>query len=84
MKENKIFVSEYGGEGVFSKTSHFVIVVAASNSIVAKQYVKEKIGIEVEPVWLMNASYPVIYTQNGSTPLELQAKILYNGNSHTR
>jgi predicted mannosyl-3-phosphoglycerate phosphatase (HAD superfamily) len=79
---NNIYVTEYKGENQFKGKSHFVIVIAASNSEIAKTYIKEKIGIDVEPTWLMNASYPTIYIQDGSKPADIQAKILYNGNFH--
>ena len=79
---NKIYTSEYKGDNMFSGTSHFVIVVAASSPAVAQKYVKDKIGIDVQPTWLMNATYPTIYVSNGSIPEPIQAKILYNGSCH--
>jgi len=69
------------GDPVTGK-SHFVIVVAASSIEIARNHVKEKIGIDVEPTWLMGAVYPTIYVSNGSVPQYIQAKILYNGNMH--
>jgi hypothetical protein len=80
---NKIYVSEYKGGDFVGGTFHFVIVVAASDIDTAKQYVFEKIGITVNPVWLMHSKYPIIYSSDGSVPLSTQAKILYNGNYHT-
>jgi len=82
MNQNKIYISEYTGEDMSGETSHIVIVVAASSVEVAKEYVKNKVGIKVEPTWLMNATYPTIYTSNGNAPEQIQAKILYNGNCH--
>jgi len=79
---NKIYTSEYKGDNMISGTSHFVIVVAASSPAVAQKYVKDKIGIDVQPTWLMNATYPTIYVSDGSIPEPIQAKILYNGNCH--
>lgn len=83
MESNKIFAIEYKGENPFGGISHFVIVVASSSREIARQYVKEKIGIDAEPIWLMNATYPTIYTSDGSVPANVQATILYNGSSHT-
>lgn len=80
---NKIFVSEYKGSNPFGGQSHFSVVVAASDINTAKQHVKEKIGIDVDPVWLMNAVYPTIYVSNGSVPKPVQAKILSNDTFHT-
>jgi len=71
---NKIFVFEYKSEN-----HHFVIVVAADKKETARKYVKEKLGADLEPVWLMNTGYPTIYEQNGMKPEKIQAKILYNG-----
>ena len=65
---NKIYVSEYKGLDSFGYKSHFVIVVVASDKTVAKEYIKEKIGIDVEPVWLMGAVHPTLYIQDGSKP----------------
>ena len=80
---NKIYVLEFTGDNQFGGTSHFVIVVAASSSIVARTYVKEKIGIDVDPVLLPNSTYSTIYDRTGKQPLEIQFKILYNGNYQT-
>ena len=81
---NKIYIIEYKGKNKLGGFSHFVITVAASDSKTAKRYVEEKIGItNVEPVWLMNSSYPTIYISDGSKPKEIQAKILYNGSFHS-
>ena len=80
---NKIYVCEFKGSNNFSGESHFVIVIAASDIDTAKQYVKEKIGFDSEPIWLMGAVYPTIYVQNGSKPERVQAKILSNNNFHT-
>jgi hypothetical protein len=81
---NKIYVSEYNGENGMFGNVHFVIVVAASSLEVAKSHVKEKIGIDIEPTWLMNGVHPTIYVSNGSVSQEIQAKILFNGNAHYR
>ena len=80
---NKIYVSECETESTIVGRSYFVITVAASSIDVAKNYVKNKIGIDTDPTWLMGAVYPTIYISDGSKPAELQAKILYNGNFHT-
>jgi len=82
---NKIYCVEYKGDhaklgGTYH--SHFVIVVAASSIDVARQYVKEQIGIDEVPTWLMGSAYPTIWSQDGSVPLQVQAQILYNGNHH--
>ena len=79
---NKIFNLRFKGENRFGGQSHFVITIAASSKEVAKEYVKEKIGFEAEPICLMNAVYPTIYIQNGTTPKPIQVKILSNNNSH--
>lgn len=81
-KPNHIYVCEYKGKNDFGGKSHFVITVAASDSDTAKDYVKEKIGFDCIPIWLMNAEYPTIYTSNGSVPEKIQAKILMNCNFH--
>lgn len=81
---NKIFVLECTRDNFdLSIKVHQLVVVAACNIDVAREYVKEKIGIDVEPVWLMNATYPIIYVRDGSVPEKVQAKILYNGSSHS-
>jgi hypothetical protein len=80
---NKIYVSEYNGANPYGGQSHFVVVVAASSRDVAKQYVKEMIGFDVEPTWLMNAVYPTIYSQTGNDPLDVQVKILSNNTQHS-
>ena len=79
---NKIYTLEFKGENMIFGTSHFVIVVAASSPAVAQKHVKDKIGIDVQPTWLMNATYSTIYVSDGSIPEPIQAKILYNGNCH--
>lgn len=81
--QNKIYVVELTVESMLGK-SYFSITVAASDIELAKQYVKEKIGIEADPIWLMNAVYPTIYTSDGSRPAPVQAKILFNANCHYR
>ena len=80
---NKIYTLEYKGDNLFKGKSHYVVIVAASSIEVAKSYVKDKVGIDVEPTWLMNAVYPTIYVSDGSVPNDIQAKILYNGTFHT-
>lgn len=80
---NKIYVCEYKGDNQFNGKSHFVVVVAASSSEVAKVHVKEKIGFDCEPKWLMNAGYQTIYNQFGNKPLDVQVKILSNNTFHT-
>lgn len=80
--QNKIYVVEYKGDNALGGTSYFVIVIAASSILIAREHVKEQIGIDVQPVWLMNATYPIIYVSDGSIPKKIQAKILYNGNCH--
>jgi hypothetical protein len=79
---NKIYTLEYKGKNSFDGKSHFVIVIAASSIEVAKEYVKNQIGIDVEPTWLMSAVYPTIWSSARSVPLTIQAKILYNGSFH--
>ena len=81
---NKIFVCEYKGDNDFKNgKSHFVIIVAASSRELAKKHVKEMIGFDSEPVMLMNAVYPTIWTSNGLYPLKEQVKILSNNHFHT-
>jgi hypothetical protein len=84
MNPNKIYVSEYKGKDSFDKDCHFVIVVAASDMNTAKKHVKELIGIDVEPTWLMGAVYHTIYNSTGNVPLTEQAKILSNNNYHAK
>lgn len=62
--------------------SHFAIVVAASDKATARQFVKDTIGIDVEPIWLMNACYPTIWVSDGSEPAKIQAKLLSNMRMH--
>lgn len=73
---NKIYVIEHKGKDIFG-VSHYVIVLAAENIDVARDYVKEKLGISEEPIWIMGATYTILYDQSGKTPLEPQVKILY-------
>ena len=80
---NKIYVCEFSGDNNIMGTSHFVVIVAASDSEVAKKHVKERIGFDCEPLWLMNAVYPTIYDTFGRTPLNVQVKILSNNTFHT-
>lgn len=80
---NKIFVSEYKGDNPQGGISHFVIIIAASDKTIAQQHIKQQIGIDKSPEWMMNAVYPTIYTSDGSKPHPIQAKILYNGSFHT-
>ena len=78
---NKIYVCEHKGENTFTGGHyHYVVIVAAINRNTARQYVKEKIGFECEPVWLMDAVYPTIWTSDGSISASLQVKILSNNN----
>lgn len=78
---NKIYTIEYKGESMIG-TSFFVVVVVAASGDIAREYVKNKIGIDAEPTCLVNATYPTIYVRDGSVPERIQAKILYNGNCH--
>jgi len=80
---NKIYVCEYTGPNAVNGQSHFVVIVAASSSEVAREHVKKLIGFDKEPLWLMNAVYPTIYNQTGSEPLEVQAIILSNHTQHS-
>ena len=82
MSINKIYAIESKQYSMIESNSYYLIIVAAVNSNVARKYVKDKIGIDKEPTWLMNAWYPTIYTKNGNVPEPIQAKILYNGNCH--
>lgn len=83
MNINKIYAIESKKDSTINNgKSYFLIIVTAINSEVARQYVKDKIGIDKEPTWLMNAWYPTIYTQSGNGTEPIQAKILYNGNCH--
>ena len=83
MKKNKIYICEWKGENQFGGKSHFCIVVAASDIETARSYVKEKIGIDVSPTWLMGAEHETMYNTSGNKPLDIQAKILFNSNCHT-
>jgi len=82
MSINKIYAIESKQYSMIESNSYYLIIVAAVNSDVARKYVKDKIGIDKEPIWLINAWYPTIYTKNGNVPEPIQAKILYNGNCH--
>lgn len=86
---NKIFVCEYKGTSGVDEIckdvlSHFVIVVVAPNSVMAKEHVKEQIGFESEPIWLMGAVHPTLYNSFGTKPLDKQVKILSNNNYHIK
>jgi hypothetical protein len=77
---NKIFIIEGSEESVLGK-HNLIVTVAASSSEVAREHVKELIGLDAEPTWLMNAGYLTIYrTEIGGrvTEKKIQAKILYN------
>ena len=80
---NKLYVVEYDGPNALYTNSHFVIVVAASSLSVAQEHVMSKIGLNEPPTCLSSGAYPTIYNSTGTVPLEVQAKILYNGTSHT-
>jgi hypothetical protein len=79
---NKIYICEYTGKNSFDKMSHFVITVAASDADTARQYVKDKIGIDTTPTWLMNAVHPTIWSSSGNIPAPIQVKILSNNRYH--
>lgn len=74
---NKVYVSEFKGKNSMNSFSHLVIIIAASSTEVAKQYIWDKVGYKLEPVWLMNTVYPTIWDQSGRNPEPIQAKILY-------
>lgn len=81
---NKIYTLEFTVNSTFNTMkAHYVIVVAASSIELAKMHVKEQIGYETEPTWLMGAAYPTIYNSFGNEPLKEQVKILYNGSFRT-
>jgi hypothetical protein len=80
---NKIYICEYSGDNEFNGKSHFVILVAASSSELAKEYVKEKIGFDCSPTWIMNAFYPNIYISSGEKLEKNQVKILSNNTFHS-
>lgn len=77
---NKIFI--LSGERKlknFDITFHYVIIIAADSKETAQEYLEETKGTNlVEPVWLMGASYQTIWTQDGSKPEPVQAKILFS------
>ncbi len=75
---NKIYVVEETVKNPFGESGHFVIVIAASSSQIAKSHVKDQVGIDAEPTLLMSAVYPTIWTSDGSKPMPVQAKILSN------
>jgi len=75
--ENKIFVFESSADE-FDYKCHRVIIVAASDKDVANEYIKNQIGIDVTPTCLIGASYPTIYNQLGTEPINPQVKILSN------
>jgi hypothetical protein len=80
---NKIYVIEWQGENLWGGQSHFCITVAGSDEETVKKCIKEQIGIkDANPVWLMNAVYPTIWTENGSIPEPVQFKVLFNGHYH--
>jgi len=83
MHPNKIYLSEYTGDNRLGGQSHIVIVTAACDSDTAQKYVKEQIGFDAPPIWLMSATYPAIYVRDGSVPAPVQAKILSHSQFHS-
>jgi hypothetical protein len=79
---NKIYACEYTGENSFGEMSHFLIVIAALNEEIAKEWVKDTLNINCEVYWLMNGVYPTIYTHNGKDIKPIQAKILFTSSVH--
>lgn len=74
---NNIYVVEYKGNTDWGNQTTFrVLVIAASTIEVAKNHVKDKIGINADPVLLPAAKFPTIWTRDGSEPEKIQAKIL--------
>ena len=80
---NKIFIVQGDIEKTVwdeSRKYTYFIVIAADSIETAQEYLKTE-GIELHPTWLMGASYQTIWTQDGTRPEEIQAKILYK--THT-
>lgn len=75
---NRIYTFEYSGQTGWGDECHKVVVVAASDMAVARTHVKDQIGIDVSPTWLMGAVFPKIYVSDGSVPKKVQVKILSN------
>jgi hypothetical protein len=80
---NEIYVSEYNGESFFG-ISYYMVVVDASSIEVARETIKTQLGFDIQPTLLIGATYPTIYNQTGTKPLDTQVKILFNGNCHYR
>lgn len=76
---NKIYIIDYTEEINCIGKQIFIITLTASSIEVAREYIKEQIGIDVQPMLIPSAVYPTIYVSDGSVPKEIQAKILYNG-----
>lgn len=81
---NKTYVLETVKELKLStetiKRKHIVIVVA-DNVETATQHLKDKLGFDGvlnELIWLMGCDHATMYIQDGSKPLDVQAKIMYN------
>lgn len=75
---NKIYIIDHSEEVNVFGTQNFIITLTASSIEVAREYIKEKIGIDVQPILIPSAIYRTIYISDGSEPVEIQAKILYN------
>lgn len=77
---NKTFVLDTMVDHNFGKRKHVVIVVAKDKET-ANAHLHKTLGHKGSPndlIWLMDTDHPTLYDQTGNTPLEVQAKIIYN------
>ena len=79
---NNIYLVDHNQpDGVYGESS-WLVVIAASDIDTARMHVKAMIGIDAQPILLMGAHYPTIYTSDGRVPKEVQCKILYTKSFH--
>jgi len=77
---NKTFVLDTETDTEFGKRKQFVVVVA-KDADTAAQHLKDTLGfkgVANDLTWLMDTNHVTLYDQTGNTPLNVQAKIMYN------
>jgi len=76
---NKTFLLNTDRVNVFGSKYRTIIIIIADTKETATKYIKDNLGFDGDNlIWLMNCNHPTLYTQNGSKPLDVQAKIIYN------
>lgn len=76
---NKIYSIEYNSVSDWGNKYTKVIICVGDNKNTVINEIRRIYPLikNFDPVWLMNAVYPKIYTQTGQTELLIQFKILY-------